>query len=456
MNRRDFLKISAASAAGLFLSGLGGAFDPDPALAAAPALTTKPNIVLILADDLGYAGLSCQGGDIPTPNIDTLARDGVRATAGYVTCSLCAPTRAGLLTGRYQQRFGFEFNPGPQEEDTFGLPLDQRTIAEYLKAAGYTTGMFGKWHLGYQAGQRPPERGFDAFYGFLGGAHAYYPEKRRKGSQVKNPVMRGLSEEVTFDYLTRALASEAAAFIDRYKTRPFFLYLPLNAVHNPLQAPPETLERFKSIADETRRTHAAMLTELDDAVGVVLERLRRHGLQNNTLVVFLSDNGGPTQSTTASNAPFSGQKATFYEGGIRVPFLLRWPGHVPAGKVYGQPLSSLDLLPTILAAAGVTPPASAGLDGVDLLPYLSDQRSGAPHSDLFWRMGDAWAVQSSGWKLVRAERKGGAAQLFNLAVDPGEQTDLYKKQPRKARELQTKYNAWSDQMVDPLRQRQKP
>jgi arylsulfatase A-like enzyme len=257
----------------------------------------RPNIVVILADDLGYAGMSCQGcKDIPTPHIDSLAAAGVRCTSGYVSCPVCSPTRAGLMTGRYQQRFGHEFNPGPAQQAgvDFGLPLDQKTIADYLKTAGYTTGITGKWHLGFEEAYNPLHRGFDEYFGFLGGAHKYLNPSAPPGA----PILRGLKPVDEKEYLTDAFTREAVAFIDRHAKEPFFLYLPYNAVHAPLQTPEKYLDRFKNIEDPKRRKHAAMVSAMDDGVGAVIEKLQATGLEDNTLIFFLSDNGGPTPSTS--------------------------------------------------------------------------------------------------------------------------------------------------------------
>jgi arylsulfatase A-like enzyme len=271
----------------------------------------------------------------PHAAIDSLAAGGVRCTSGYVSCPVCSPTRAGLMTGRYQQRFGHEFNPGQARRSsvTFGLPLDQKTVADYLKSAGYVTGMVGKWHLGFEEAYLPPRRGFEEFFGFPGGAHSYVDAD----IAPNNPILRGTQKVDEQEYLTDAFTREALAFIDRHAKEPFFLYLPYNAVHTPLQAPDKYLDRFKGIADEKRRKHAAMVSALDDGVGAVPDKLRAEGLEENTLVFFISDNGGPTAATTASNAPLSGFKGQLLEGGIRVPYILQWKGRLPTGKTYDRP-----------------------------------------------------------------------------------------------------------------------
>ncbi len=418
--------------------------------ARAAAVPVPPNVVLILADDLGYGELSIQGcADVPTPNIDSIATSGVRFASGYVTCPVCAPTRAGLLTGRYPQRFGFETNPGPESSagDAFGLPRSEPTLAERLRDAGYATGMVGKWHIGYREGLTPPARGFDEFFGFLSGASSYVPRERRP-----QRILRDADPVEVSGYLTHAFGREAAAFIDRHAGEPFFLYLAFNAVHSPLQAAAEDEARFPRIEDSKRRTFAGMTAALDGAVGAVLERLRAHGLEERTLIFFLSDNGGPTRQTTSSNRPLSGFKGQLLEGGIRVPFLAQWKGTLPAGRVLDEPVSALDVVPTALAAAGRAALPEDRLDGVDLLPWLLGQDPCPPHDTLFWRYRDRFAIRSGDLKLVRTN-KGAAPRLFDLAADPGETTDLAAERPEDARALLAAWEAWNGELMDPLWQR---
>ena len=365
------------------------------------AKRSVPNIVLILADDLGYGELSIQGNpQIPTPHIDSIAQGGTRFTSGYVSGTYCSPTRAGLLTGRYQQRFGHEFNPGPERTSvgTFGLAIQETTLATRLKDAGYATGMFGKWHLGYRPEFLPINRGFDEYFGFLGGAHDYLDAI----SDPHNPIIRGARVVKEIDYTTDAFGREVVAFIEKHKSEPWFVYLPFNAVHAPLQATDKYVSRFAGIQDEKRRTFAAMLSAADDAVGAVLAEVRKQQLEENTLIFFISDNGGPTPQTTSGNGPLRGFKATTWEGGIRVPFLVQWKGQIPAGKVYDQPVIQLDILPTALTAAGVAISPDWKLDGVDLAPYLKGEKTDAPHAALFWRFGKQIAVRKGDWKLVKA------------------------------------------------------
>ncbi len=415
----------------------------------------RPNVVILLADDLGYADLGFQGcKDIPTPNLDALAKSGVRCTNGYVSGPYCSPTRAGLLTGRYQTRFGHEFNPGGMAGGA-GLPLSETTIADRFAANGYATGLVGKWHLGEADKFQPPRRGFKEYFGFLGGAHAYFPDKGA-------PIFRGSEPVPEKDYLTDAFGREAVAFIDRHKAEPFFLYLAFNAVHTPMQATEERLKKFASIADKTRRTYAAMTLAMDEAIGKVLDKLRAEKLEEDTLIFFFSDNGGPTMPGTtingSSNAPLRGSKRTTLEGGIHVPFVVSWKGRLPAGKTYDLPVIQLDIQPTALAAAGVAVSPEWKLDGVNLLPYLEGKNTAAPHETLYWRFGAQMAIRQGDWKVVRydpaadGEKAKGAtpAKLYNLARDIGEANDLAAKEPEKLKALEAVWQKWNAELVPPL------
>ena len=428
----------------------------SPAIAASPA---RPNILVIIADDLGYGELSCQGNSqIPTPHIDSIAKNGVRFTSGYVSGPYCSPTRAGLMTGRYQQRFGHEFNPGPAEQavENFGLALTETTLPQRLKAAGYATGMFGKWHLGYRPEFHPQKRGFDEYFGFLGGAHSYIDAE----ADPHNPILRGTTPVLKIDYTTEVFAREAVGFIERHRSEPWLCYLPFNAVHAPLQAPEKYTKRFASITEPNRRTFAAMLSAMDDAVGVVLAKLAELKLEENTLVFFISDNGGPTPSTTSGNGPLRGFKAQTWEGGIRVPWMMQWKGHLPAGRVDDRPVIQLDVLPTALAAAGVALKPEWKLDGVNLLPFLNGEKSGAPHEALYWRFGAPMAIRQGDWKLVKGAGVGVAgeqrvhasvagAELYNLKQDIGEKKNLAAEQPDIARELAAAWTKWDGELIDP-------
>jgi arylsulfatase A-like enzyme len=410
---------------------------------ASAAELRKPNILVMVGDDMGYADISVHGcKDISTPYIDSLAQNGIRCSNGYVSGTYCSPTRAGLMTGRYQTRFGHEFNPGAAAKPAGraqGLSEKETTLAERLKAAGYTTGLVGKWHLGGAPEYHPMKRGFDEFFGFLGGAHAYFPGKGILRS------MGGVSEQ---EYLTDAFGREAVAFIERHQKEPFFLYLAFNAVHMPLQATQKYLDRFPNITDQKRHTYAGMMSAMDDAVGMVLKKLRQKKMEENTLIFFISDNGGPPVNGSR-NTPLAGRKATTWEGGIRVPWLVQWPGKLPGGKVYDQPVIQLDIVPTALAAAGVTPEPGSKLDGVNLLPYFQGKQTGTPHRTLCWRFGPQMAIRVGDWKLVQATGSRGK-KLFNLKDDIGETKDLSAAHPEKVKELQAAWNEWNKDNVPPL------
>jgi arylsulfatase A-like enzyme len=424
------------------------------------AAAEKPNIIVIVADDLGSGDVGVHGcTDIPTPHIDSLARDGVRCTQGYVSAPQCSPTRAGLLTGRYQQRFGHEHNRSYPDS---AMPLTETTVAQRLKAAGYVTGLVGKWHLGSDEKHHPMSRGFDEFFGFLGGANPYLP--RPNGGTVPR-VMRGREDANEKAYLTDALGREAAAFVERHKSDPFFLYVAFNAPHLPLEATPKYLERFASIEDETRRTCAAMISAMDEAVGVLLAKLKSAGLDDNTLVFFISDNGGPTRQNGSRNTSLTGLKGQVHEGGIRTPFLVRWKGRLPAGKVYERPVIQLDICPTALAVARAAVPADARFDGVNLLPYLSGENAGDPHDVLYWRFTfppnrpdvPRWAIRQGEWKLLSdvdshnpdARPADRMLKLVNLAADSQEAADLSSRHPEKVKELEETWKKWSAELVNP-------
>lgn len=409
----------------------------------------RPNILLIVGDDLGYADVGFHGcKDIPTPHLDALAKSGVRFTSGYVSGPYCSPTRAGLLTGRYQTRFGHEFNPGSDRGQ--GLPLSEVTLADQLRNAGYRTGLIGKWHLGNND-RHPMKRGFESFFGFLGGAHDYF---RAEG------ILRGTEPAKSSGYLTDTLATEALAFLDTDRDRPFFLMLAFNAVHTPMQADEARKQKLSSIADPKRRTYGAMMSAMDDAVGTVLKKVGELGKREETLVAFLSDNGGPTMRGVtvngSTNTPFRGSKRTTLEGGIRVPFLVSWPGTLPAGRVEDRPVIQLDLHATALAAAGISNQSGAKGEGVNLLPYLKGKEAGSPHDALYWRFGKQMAIRQGDWKLVRYDQaaEGGSglspARLYDLKSDPGESKDLASTHPEKVKAMQSAWEAWNASNIPPL------
>ncbi|MGH7945067.1 MAG: sulfatase-like hydrolase/transferase [Opitutaceae bacterium] len=438
---------------------------------------------MILADDLGYADLGVQGGqDIPTPNIDSIAKTGVRFTNAYSSCPYCGPSRAGLMTGRYQTRFGYEFNPREgkvipaevlqlwktrfgheftdyegQTETQLGLPLSERTLARRLKELGYATAVIGKWHLGYPKRFRPTARGFDEFYGTLPAMGSHFSPRGFIDSRTSSEP--GQMKEPGF-YTTDAYGARAVDLIGRWKDRPFFIYLAFTAPHTPKQVPAEYLVRFTAIADEERRVYAAMVAALDDAVGAVLAKLREHTLEENTLIFFLSDNGGPMTKMAKNgsrNGALKGQKGDTWEGGIRVPMFIQWKGGLPAGVVYDHAVIALDILPTAVAAAGGTVKPEWKLDGVNLLPHLLGQKAGRPHETLYWRFGPQWAIRQGDWKLVLGYDYAAtqasfqplslmvepAPKLYNLAEDPGEKNDLAAQQPEKARAMLAAWKKWN-------------
>jgi arylsulfatase A-like enzyme len=408
----------------------------------------RPNIVIILTDDQGYHDVGFHGlQGIPTPHMDSLARDGVRCSAGYVTCSVCSPSRAGLLTGRYQTRFGHENLPPPNNPQA-GLPVGEITLASLLRDAGYHTAVIGKWHLGVNPTLFHPNlRGFDRFFGFLDAQHDYInyggPDPIQRNGQ---PVPQG-------GFLTYALTNQAVSFIHRHADEPFFLYLTYNSVHVPNQAPQDYLDLFPNISDPLRRGYAARLSSMDDGIGLVLDTLRQLHLDRDTLVFFLTDNGGPLTMlgpNGADNTPLGGEKNTLYEGGIRVPFVVRWKGRLPHGTVYDHPVISLDIFATALAAARVHPPSDRVYDGVNLLPHLRGEERGRPHEMLFWRQygGQNLAVRGPRYKLVR--NNNGPLQLFDLQHDIGESNDLAGQLPNEMTRLQQAYAGWEAQMIPPL------
>ena len=407
----------------------------------------KPNVIVIVADDFGYADMGCQGSkEVLTPNIDSIAKAGIRFTSGYVSCPVCSPTRAGLMSGRYQQRFGHEFNPGPPDIAAFkpfGLSLNEVTLPERMKKEGYVTGMVGKWHLGYSNQFLPFNRGFDEFFGFPGGAHSYLDWDEK----AINPLMRGKEVIHGKDFLTERFANEAAAFIGKHQKEPFFLYMPFNAMHTPLEVLDKYRERFPNVTNRKRQTYLAMLSALDDGVGVILKKVRDCGLEENTLIFFLSDNGGPTSKNTSRNDPLRGFKSDVWEGGIRVPFLVQWKGHLPAGKTYDKPVISLDVHATAVAVAGGELPTQKKLDGVNLIPYLTGEIKQSPHDFLYWRYGSQWAIRSGDWKLIHFNPETGT-QLFNLANDIGENKNLAEKNPETVKKLQDAWNNWNSQLIE--------
>ncbi len=387
----------------------------------------KPNFILILVDDLGYADLSLNGSkQIPTPNIDRLAHEGINFTQGYVSSPVCAPSRAGLMTGKNQVRFGFDNNLAPVDQPGFdpdfkGLPLSEKTIADLLKPLGYVSGLVGKWHLGYAQHFHPLNRGFDEFWGYQGGGHDYF-RSEPDGEGYLSPIESNYKTPQPITYLTDDKGDECVDFIRRHKDRPFFLFASFNAPHGPLQATEADLKLFEHIEDPRRRTYCAMVHRLDVNVGRIMEAVKEEGLEENTLIVFISDNGGPCENYPAINAPLNGQKGILLEGGIRVPFIMKFKGQLPEVTTYPHPVISLDFAPTFLELAGRKVVKEDDFDGVNLMPYLTGQMSEEPHHNMHWRFTISAVMRDGDWKLVRLPDR--LPMLFNLVEDISEQNDV--------------------------------
>lgn len=409
-----------------------------------------PNLIILFSDDAGYADFGFHGSEaIRTPQLDRLAASGVRFTNGYVTASVCSPSRAGMLTGRYQQRFGHELNlPGKNDpavpDSARGLPLSERTIADWLSDAGYATGLVGKWHLGLEDHFHPTRRGFDEFFGMRKGSGPFWQGRNRDIERGMDPV-----HPDSLDYLTDEFGTQAVDFIARHQDEPFFLFVSFTTPHTPMQPRPdllpEELERFQT---EVRAQYAAMMRSLDDNVGRIVEALEAQGLRENTLIFFANDNGGAMPFNGSLNAPLRGAKGTALEGGNRVPFLMSWPGTIPEGGIRNEPVITLDVLPTFLAAAGVDLPTDRTFDGADLLPLLTGATEAAPHDTLFWKMQWGAAVRAGDWKMVRTPA--GEHWLFNLADDISESNDLAASQPGRLAAMRRSLEAWESTHPAPI------
>lgn len=414
---------------------------------------SKPNILVIVSDDQGYSDAGFNGcKDIPTPHLDALAKSGLRCTSGYVTHPFCSPTRAALMTGRYQQRFGHENNPAYKPQDASeGLPLTEKLLPSYLVTAGVKTGWVGKWHLGATPAHAPWKRGFSESFGFIGGGHQFL-DWQQKNEEYNISLVRDGSPIEVPEHLTTRFGSEASAFIQRHAAEPWFLYLAFNAPHTPHQPTAEELAKFSSIEDPLRRKYAAQIGMMDSAIGQILLQLDATGQRQRTLIFFFSDNGGPLVAkgnSAPNNTPLRGGKGQLYEGGVRVPFLISWPGNLPSGKDYDFPVSSLDVFATSLALAGVSMPNDVPHDGVNLIPFLKGEAKTAPHTRLFWRVGGgtAHAVREGNWKLLRA--KGKPPELYDLAADISEKSDQSASQPEVVMRLSAELDAWDKQLIAP-------
>lgn len=458
----------------------------------------KPNIIIILADDLGKYDISLYGGkSTPTPQIDSLAASGVTFQDGYVSASICSPSRAGILTGRYQERFGHEFQPGdrypknnleyygfkylintnnwrlnpkinyPNEASiaTQGLPQSEITFADLAKREGYSTAIIGKWHLGHNKGFFPLDRGFDYHYGFYQAFSLYTPED--DNPDIINHHHKDFTDKMIWGngrvgigqirrdttiihnkaYLTETFADEAEAFIDKNKKKPFLLYVPFNAPHTPFQVRKKYYDRFPNVKDENKRVYFAMISALDDAVGRIRAKVKKEGLEDNTLIIFASDNGGADYTFATTNAPLKAGKFSHLEGGVNVPFALSWKGKIKPHTIYKTPVSTLDIFSTIAAAIHSDLPKDRVYDGVDLVSTVNENKEA--HKTLYWRSGDAKAIRSSDWKLI-ISGKTHEEWLYNLASDKSETTDLAQKNPEKVKELHLALQNWEKGLVKPL------
>ena len=420
-----------------------------------------PNVIVIMTDDLGYIDVGFNGSkDIPTPNIDRIAQNGVKFTNGYTPYSVCSPSRAGFITGRYQQRFGYERNAQYRPNDpNMGLPQTEKTIPEVIGQSGYTSGIIGKWHLGAHISNHPLNRGFDFFYGHLGGGHRYFPEELTikdsysfsdEPMSFRSWIMRDHQPEKTDEYLTDEFSNEAVAFVEKNQKGPFFLYLAYNAPHGPLQATQKYLDRFEQIENKKRKTYAAMVSAVDDGVGRLLDKLEALKISENTMIFFLSDNGGPEPKNGSNNGPLREGKSSIYEGGNRIPFAMQWPAQITP-MVYEYPISSLDILPTIAELTQTPIAQDKPLDGVNIIPYLKGEKQGRPHQTFYVRKfdDDLYSVRDGDLKLV-TKKKNSVKELYNLQEDLGEENDLADAFPEVVKRLDSLRQNWDKQLIDPI------
>jgi arylsulfatase A-like enzyme len=462
MKKRNLLHLKRSLALCFTLSIISSTFSQD-----------KPNFIVIVADDLGYADVGFNGAkDIQTPNLDRLATNGVQFTNGYVTHPYCGPSRAGLITGRYQARFGLEINLTNSHFDAHnGLPTSEKTFADRLKTSGYRTGMIGKWHLGASYPFHPNNRGFDYFYGFLSGGHTYWPKnvtttfplylKNGKPHYTANeggywPLLRNNNTAEFDEYLTTALSRDAAKFV-KDSEDPFCLYLAYNAPHAPLEAPKELIEKYSNIEHKERRIYAAMVDAMDQGIGMVIKALEESGKLDNTLIFFISDNGGIVDKSRnealprnehhdwGDSTPYRGGKGSMLEGGTNVPFIAHWPKGLKAGTTYKLPVSALDIAATMVALAnGDT--SDPKLEGVNLIPYAQGKNKGIPHEALYWRMdgGKKWAIRTPDAKyLLTRDEAGGGNMLVDMVNDPYETENIIDKKPETRKKLAKLWNDWN-------------
>jgi arylsulfatase A-like enzyme len=468
----------------------------------APATATAdrpPNIILILADDLGYNDITFNGGGVangalPTPHIDSIGRDGANLSAGYSGNATCAPSRAAIMTGRYATRFGFEFTPAPVQFSRLighgsstlhppiyraelesqipdftqmGVPTSEVTLPQVLKTRGYHNIAFGKWHLGETKETRPEARGFDEYLGFLAGASMFLPAGHADSVESRqnfDPIDKFLWANLPFavvnnsgprrfapsQYMTDYLADETVKAIGANKNRPFFMYVAFNAPHTPLQALKSDYDALPQIKDHRLRVYAAMIRSLDRGVGKILDAVKANGLDEDTLIIFTSDNGGANYIGLPDiNKPFRGWKATFFEGGIRVPFFVKWPAKIAKGQAYAGAAGHVDIFATAAAAAGAQVPTDRQMDGVNLMPFIAGTAEGTPHQTMFWRSGSYRVLRAGDWKLQVSEGPK-KTWLFNLKDDPTEQTNLADTQPDKLAELTAELDKINAEQAKPL------
>ena len=425
----------------------------------------KPNLIVIMTDDMGYADVGFNGcKDIPTPNIDSIAYNGAHIVNGYVSFPVCGPSRAGFITGRYQDRFGFTTNPTiDPTNDIAGLPLDEKTIAEVLHKEGYKSAIVGKWHLGTHPNFHPLKRGFDYFYGFLSGGHNYFMNQltienldnvKSKWAWYRTKLRENHKtlefEDYKTDYLTDELSEAALRFIDKQaeNDQAFFLFLAYNAPHTPMHATEKYLSRFPEIQDKKRKTYAAMVSAVDDGIGLVLEALKENGQIENTIIVFLSDNGG-AHNNASQNTPLRGTKGSVYEGGLRVPFAMQWKGVIPANTSYEESVSSLDIMASIVDILDIKTNRKKPLDGVNIIPYLTGKKKGAPHEYLFWRKWEqnAMAAINADYKLLKV-KKNAETEFYNLKKDVSEKENIKGSNSKKVQEIQKEWDKWNVQLKD--------
>ena len=425
----------------------------------------KPNLIVIMTDDMGYADVGFNGcKDIPTPNIDSIAYNGAHIVNGYVSFPVCGPSRAGFITGRYQDRFGFTTNPTiDPTNDIAGLPLDEKTIAEVLHKEGYKSAIVGKWHLGTHPNFHPLKRGFDYFYGFLSGGHNYFMNQltienlenvKSKWAWYKTKLRENHKtlefEDYKTDYLTDELSEAGLRFINKQaeNNQSFFLFLAYNAPHTPMHATEKYLSRFPDIEDKKRKTYAAMVSAVDDGVGNVLRTLKDNGIEENTLIVFLSDNGG-AHNNASQNTPLRGTKGSVYEGGLRVPFAMQWKGVIPANTSYEESVSSLDIMASIVDILDIKTNPKKPLDGVNIIPYLTGKKKGAPHEYLFWRKWEqnAMAAINADYKLLKV-KKNAETEFYNLKKDVSEKENIKGSNSKKVQEIQKEWDKWNVQLKD--------